>query len=975
MLRKILFILALCLSVLCSSVQAQDCQPPAIVANAKSSNLFSPEQEMIFGGLTIQRMAGEIRIVRDDKSLAYVKEIGDRLIKHLPPTGLKFEFHLIDLPEANAFNIPGGHVFISRKLIAFANNEDELAGVIAHELGHAVVHHGAVDISEALRKILNITSLGDRKDITEKYNLLIERARTKRLSRKRGHEDEKQLEADKIGIFALVAAGYDPEAFSSFFARLTESESKGGGWFSDLFGSARPEQKRLREMTRAMEQLSPACRDRASAQATENFLKWQADVVSFRVTGRKEELPGLVWKKELAPKLRSDVSHFFFSADGKLLLAQDDFAITVIRREPLQVLFQIPIEEADEATFTPDGQFVVFTTENLRYEKWSVAEKKPVEVRELVLRRDCWEHKLSPDGNYLACVDTSTKVNVLDVKTGKKVWEKKDFYPLTGFEYFFWLISTRGQDDVRTSFFRIEFSPDSRFVMLSRSEWYRFSINIDGLTADKSENTALALDLTTMKPVDIGGDLKKVSARPYLFLDSGQILGNPSRRVDDGGLFSFPAGKRLQRFALGAREIKRTATTDYVIVKPLANARMGVFDVKKGIIAAGFDKQDGTLWNNLMVYESASGKIMVREVSYNEKEKKFDTKDLGTVELPVGAIGNLAAAQVSDTFNWLLLSSKTRGGLWNLETGERKLYVRSFKGGIVANNGDSIGDFPKLDPVEHSLVLMNPRDSTLSALSELPERGARQYGRFVLVRSSLKEKDKEKKREGLFAVNDESDSIGLRREVRFELKDFVKNEVVWTRDFPKDAPEFSFDEYSGRIIFYWRLGSDAGKAKLKETAALQAKADELGNKADDYLVEVVDAFAQKTVGMLLLETGKGSFNVGGGLSERDWLVLHDSAGRVLVYSISDGQLRHRFFGGNAAINPRKNQLVVENFPGEVALYDLDTGDHQTNFVINGKAAFVRFNLEGTKLFVLSDAQSAYAFDLNKFAAQTATPAK
>lgn len=325
MLRKILLILPLCLPVLCSTAQAQDCQPPAIIANIKSTNLFSPEQEMIFGGLTIQRMAGEIRIVRDEKSLAYVREIGDRIIKHLPPTGLKFEFHLIDLPEANAFNIPGGHVFISRKLIAFANNEDELAGVIAHELGHAVVRHGAVDVSEALRKVLNITALGDRKDIADKYNLLIERARTKRLSRKRGHEDEQQLEADRIGLFALVAAGYDPEAFSSFFARLTESESKGGGWFSDLFGSARPEQKRLREMARAMEQMSPACRDRAAAKATENFLKWQADVVSFRVTSRKEELPGLIWKRELAPKLRSDVSHFSFSPDGKLLLAQDDF--------------------------------------------------------------------------------------------------------------------------------------------------------------------------------------------------------------------------------------------------------------------------------------------------------------------------------------------------------------------------------------------------------------------------------------------------------------------------------------------------------------------------------------------------------------------------------------------------------------------------------------------------------------------------
>src|SRR5262249_61213585 len=102
------------------------------------------------------------------------------------------------------------------------------------------------DISKALRKILNVTALRDRKDISEKYNLLIERARTKSISRGRGHEDEQQLEADKIGLFAMVAAGYDSAAFFSFFDRLTESEGKTGSWFLDFFGSIPPPEKSLR---------------------------------------------------------------------------------------------------------------------------------------------------------------------------------------------------------------------------------------------------------------------------------------------------------------------------------------------------------------------------------------------------------------------------------------------------------------------------------------------------------------------------------------------------------------------------------------------------------------------------------------------------------------------------------------------------------------------------------------------------------
>lgn len=953
---------------------AQDCAPPAIVANAKSENIFSPEQEMIFGDLTVENMSGDIRLVRDEQLEAFVNGIGERLVKHLPPIGLKYKFHIVDIPEANAFNIPGGHVFLSRKLIAFVSNEDELAGVMAHELGHATVRHGAVDMSVMMKKILNVTSLGDRKDIAEKYNLLIENARTKRVSRKSGHENEQQLEADKIGLFAMVAAGYDPTAFTSFFDRLTENEGKTGSWFSDLFGNTRPEQKRMRELIRTTELLPNTCREGRSAKASEDFLKWQADVVSFRPTSRKEELPGLVWKKELSPKLRSDVTHLTFSADGKYLLAQDDYGITIIERDPVQVSFQIPAEEANKASFTPDGKFVVFTTESLRFEKWSIADKKPVEVRELVLRRDCWEHQLSPDGNYLACVDTTPNVNIIETKTGKKVWEKKQFYELDAFEYFFWLFRSREDEDSAddANFFRILFSPDSKFVMISRTDKYRYRFKIDGLQVAGSENTALAVDLAMLKPVDIGGDLKKISSRPYAFLDSGRILGMPSVKLEDAGIFSFPGGKRMQKFAFAAQNIKLTSNPEYVIIKPLSNGMMGFFNLKNASVASAMNKPDAALWNNIIAFESASGKIMIREVTYNEAEKRFTDKDIATIDVPVSSLGGLNSASVSNNLKWLALSSKTRGGLWNLETGERKVFVRGFRGVIAGEDGGAVGAFPKLGETPNSLVLMNGNNSQVDAIRELPEKGARQYGRFVLIRSSLKakkeEKKDEKKQEAGFSMK-EPDESDLRQEVKFELKDFVQDKVIWSRDFPKQSPRYSFDEASGRLIFYWRLDTEIGKAKLKETPELQAKADALGDKDSDYLVEVIDAFTQKTVGNILLETGKGSFGVGSGLSERNWLVLRDSEGRVLVYSLADGSLKHRFFGKNAAINPGKDQLAVENFPGEIALYNLANGERAANFVFNGKAAVVQFNLAGDKLFVLSDSQAAYAFDIGKLVAK------
>jgi hypothetical protein len=451
------------------------------------------------------------------------------------------------------------------------------------------------------------------------------------------------------------------------------------------------------------------------------------------------------------------------------------------------------------------------------------------------------------------------------------------------------------------------------------------------------------------------------------------VLGTLGGKASDSGVFEFPTGKRLKKFDFGARVLKRTANPDYVIVKPLGDGRMGIFDVSRAQLVGAMAKDDATLWNNLMAYESVDGKILLREVAYNEAQKNLEFKDAATVEIPVSPLKRLATSSVSDDFGWLLLSSKSRGGLWRLATGERKVQVRGFKGGLAANDGGALGDFPRQGEVPHSVVLLNARGVDASMFRELPEKGARQFGRFVLLRTSLKQKDEKKDEKKPAAApragvdEDAAEDFGLRREVRFELKDVIQDKPIWSRDFPKEVPEYSFDEYSGRLIFFWGLGTEAGKAKLKESAELKARADSLGNKADDYLVEVVDAYAQKTVGLMLLETGNGSFDVGRGLSEGDWLVVHDSEGRLLVYSIRTGELRHRFFGDTAAINPRRNQIVVENFPGEASLYDLDTGDQKAVLRVNGGAAFVRFNTAGNRLFVLSNAQSAYAFDLDKLA--------
>src|SRR6185503_6556866 len=96
---------------------------------------------------------------------------------------------------------------------------------------------------------------------------------------------------------------------------------------------------------------------------------------------------------------RSDIIHLRFSPDGNYLLAQDDAGINVLSREPFAPLFRIDTEfDTYYANFTPDSKEIVFYSDNLRVERWSVAEAQRIDVKEVVLLKGCLQSQLSPDG-------------------------------------------------------------------------------------------------------------------------------------------------------------------------------------------------------------------------------------------------------------------------------------------------------------------------------------------------------------------------------------------------------------------------------------------------------------------------------------------------------------------------------------------------------------------------------------------------
>ena len=152
-----------------------------------------------------RQIAREMGVVQDPELVAYVQGIGKKLLRGVPRRGFTYEFQIVDQWEPNAFALPGGYIFISRGLLVLANNEDELACVIGHEITHAAKRHAA-----AQQALLRAQS-----------RLAMPFMRAKQLS---AYGRDMEREADEGGQILAAAAGYDPRGMSTFLASLGQME-------------------------------------------------------------------------------------------------------------------------------------------------------------------------------------------------------------------------------------------------------------------------------------------------------------------------------------------------------------------------------------------------------------------------------------------------------------------------------------------------------------------------------------------------------------------------------------------------------------------------------------------------------------------------------------------------------------------------------------------------------------------------------
>jgi beta-barrel assembly-enhancing protease len=200
----------------------------------KGVNFYSLEKEIALGKQLASEVERQAKIINDPVIAEYVNRVGQNLVRN-SDAKVPFTIKVIDSEEVNAFALPGGFFFVNSGLIMKADNEAELAGVMAHEIGHVAARHGTKQATRGEIAQLGMIPLifvggWTGYGIYQAASIMVPVGFLK-FSR------AMESEADLLGLEYMYKTGYDPEAFVDFFEKIETLEKRKPGTMAKVFST------------------------------------------------------------------------------------------------------------------------------------------------------------------------------------------------------------------------------------------------------------------------------------------------------------------------------------------------------------------------------------------------------------------------------------------------------------------------------------------------------------------------------------------------------------------------------------------------------------------------------------------------------------------------------------------------------------------------------------------------------------------
>ncbi len=223
----------------------------------KGVNFYSLEREIALGKGLAQEVERSSKLIDDPVVVEYVNRVGQNLVRN-SDARVPFTIKVIDSDQVNAFALPGGFFYVNSGLILRAQEESELAGVMAHEISHVTARHGTKQATKGeLMQLASIPLilLGPGGwagyGIYEATQLAIPFSYLK-FSR------DAEREADFLGLQYMYKAGYDPNAYVTFFERIQTDEKRQPGTIPRIFSTHPPTPERIANTQKEIARILPA---------------------------------------------------------------------------------------------------------------------------------------------------------------------------------------------------------------------------------------------------------------------------------------------------------------------------------------------------------------------------------------------------------------------------------------------------------------------------------------------------------------------------------------------------------------------------------------------------------------------------------------------------------------------------------------------------------------------------------------------
>jgi predicted Zn-dependent protease len=201
----------------------------------RTRRAMSEEEEIEQGRQAAAEVEHSMGFAGSAELNAYVARIGQRLATHSSRSHLEYEFHVVDMKEPNAFALPGGYIYVSRGLLALMNDEDELATVLGHEIGHVAARHSVQRQAKSrpwipLQILAGIGGAAASVVSPALGSAVAGAGQLPAALAMASYSRKQEEQADRLGQQYAAAAGWDPAALASSMDALTrEQQLEGGG--------------------------------------------------------------------------------------------------------------------------------------------------------------------------------------------------------------------------------------------------------------------------------------------------------------------------------------------------------------------------------------------------------------------------------------------------------------------------------------------------------------------------------------------------------------------------------------------------------------------------------------------------------------------------------------------------------------------------------------------------------------------------